>query len=461
MIYYLIIGLCAVIFSIGLLLIQKPFFQFAISSTALLNAVLDDVSDEDTKQKLLIGRLGELLKNMFVFVLLFVLVIMVTLVPINYYSFYFGVDTAEFDTNSAYFYLAMVVGGLTPFFIPFKKQEGDYSDWSKLLHRMILEHPFLSKQLFSIERAFFLRSKPEETAPPVIVTGLARAGTTAMTQLLFRSGKFHSLSYANMPFLLAPNTWKIFYRPKNTVTKERAHGDNIEFGFETIEALEEQFFKAYTNNSFIKDSTLGIHEVDEKTHTNYRAYRRLVNTDKSDSIYLAKNNNLILRLKSLRTFDTDFRVLVVVRDPLQHAISLLKQHQRFSKLHEEDPFSLEYMNWLGHHEFGQNHKPFNLGVDKRGQFDLTDINYWIASWIEYYAYLNQFVADKYLYLVSYQELAQNPELLLDKISSTLNVELNGDNHQPYSSKPKTAERVNEELLKEANALYSALSASFM
>jgi hypothetical protein len=186
-----------------------------------------------------------------------------------------------------------------------------------------------------------------------------------------------------------------------------------------------------------------------------------VNTNKSDSTYLAKNNNLILRLKSLRTFDTQFRVLVVVRDPLQHAISLLKQHQHFSKLHEEDPFSLEYMNWLGHHEFGLNHKPFELGVDRRNNFSLTDINYWVASWIEYYTYLNQFISDKNLHLVSYQELAEKPATLLEKISSKLNVELQAKNLQPYSSKPKTAKGVNEALMEEANAIYSALSASFM
>ena len=65
---------------------------------------------------------------MFVFVLFFVLVVAIALIPINYYSFYFGVEAVDFDTSSAYFYLAMVIGGLTPFLIPFKKQEGDYSD---------------------------------------------------------------------------------------------------------------------------------------------------------------------------------------------------------------------------------------------------------------------------------------------------------------------------------------------
>ena len=77
-------------------------------------------------------------------------------------------------------------------------------------------------------------------------------------------------------------------------------------------------------------------------------------------VYLAKNNNAVLRLKSMLPLNPDMTVFVLVRDPLQHAFSLMKQHQKFEKEQTEDPFILEYMNWLGHHEFGQGQLPFNL-----------------------------------------------------------------------------------------------------
>ena len=461
MLYYGLVFLAATLFSIGLLLMQRPFFQFAYNTTALLNAVLDDVSDEDTKQKQLIGKVGTLLMSMLIaFILPLALNVFICLVPLFTYSFYLGVEPETFDTSSIYFYGCMLVGGLIPFIVPIGNQNEDYSPWSKLLHRMILDHPFISKQLFFLERRFFLKSKPKTEKPFLLVTGLARAGTTALTQLLFRTGSFHSLSYANMPFLMAPNLWKKFYDPKDSELKERAHGDNLQFGYETIEALEEQFFKTFTNNSFISDSTLLKHNLSEKTPEYYRDYQRLVSVD-SETTYLAKNNNLILRYESIKSSNLKFNVLVVVRNPIDHAESLLRQHKRFCMLHDADEFTLEYMNWLGHHEFGNNHKPFELGENLHSEYQLEDINYWLACWIEYYTYLSQFINDPNLHLVSYSKLASNPSELINTISDKLNLELDTPNTEPYVSKPAETAGVDENLKSKADELYGSLASSFL
>ena len=91
--------------------------------------------------------------------------------------------------------------------------------------------PFvLSKLLFSFDSKFKKGERIENKAEFVIVSGLARAGTTSLTDQLFKAGKFSSLDYSNMPFLLAPNLWKKMYNPKKAKLKERKHGDKMMFG---------------------------------------------------------------------------------------------------------------------------------------------------------------------------------------------------------------------------------------
>ena len=44
----------------------------------------------------------------------------------------------------------------------------------------------------------------------VFVTGMARSGTTILLQALHDTGKFASLTYADMPIVLSPNLWSKF-----------------------------------------------------------------------------------------------------------------------------------------------------------------------------------------------------------------------------------------------------------
>ena len=81
---------------------------------------------------------------------------------------------------------------------------------------------------------------------------------------------------------------------------------------------------------------------------------------KSKNNYLSKNNNFILRYKSIRKLNNCFIMVILFRSPLEHANSLLNQHKKFCKIQKKDPFILEYMNWLGHHEFGLNQKQFSF-----------------------------------------------------------------------------------------------------
>ena len=105
---------------------------------------------------------------------------------------------------------------------------------------------------------------------------------------------------------------------------------------------------------------------------------------------IIKNNNHHLRIISLSNFFKNSKILVLFRDPLSHAKSLLNQHFNFLKIHNKDSFSLEYMNLIGHREFGRNFAPF-VYKTQNGEFHLNynenKLNYWLAQWIATYSWI--------------------------------------------------------------------------
>ena len=161
-----------------------------------------------------------------------------------------------------------------------------------------------------------------------------------------------------MPVLLAPRLWAKVYKPrKKNESSERAHGDGIKVGLASVEALEEYFFKVLKNDAYITENGLLEHRLTPEENDLYRRYQ---NSIARQEIYLAKNNNALLRLKSLLQLNSDLAVFMLIRQPLQHAHSLMVQHEGFCDQQKKDPFVREYMDWLGHHEFGEGERPLFL-----------------------------------------------------------------------------------------------------
>ena len=87
----------------------------------------------------------------------------------------------------------------------------DYDLFSKGLHSLVLGQPIIAEVVMDIEFATFGRKSPDATLNHhVFVTGLARAGTTILTRSLYNTDQFGSLTYRDMPFVLAPNCWSIY-----------------------------------------------------------------------------------------------------------------------------------------------------------------------------------------------------------------------------------------------------------
>jgi hypothetical protein len=91
-------------------------------------------------------------------------------------------------------------------------------------------------------------------------------------------------------------------------------------------------------------------------------------------------------------------------------MSLLKEHQLFCTYQRGDPFSLEYFDFLGHHEFGLHHKPFYLSADDMSAMsDISKENpdYWLYSWKSYYTYVLKHLSDD-ISLLSFEDICRQP-----------------------------------------------------
>ena len=152
--------------------------------------------------------------------------------------------------------------------------------------------------------------------------------------------------------------------------------------------------------------------------------------------------------------------LIPIRDPLQHSYSLLKQNQHFSSLQREDDFIRRYMNYLGHNEFGLDHKPWNNSINFT---DNENINYWLEQWILFYTnILEKYKSHKNCYFLVYENL-NDPlyiKKLLEKIGFTKAENLNL-NFFKNSNKKFLDLNFDDKIYNKAKALYKKyLNASY-
>ena len=274
----------------------------------------------------------------------------------------------------------------------------NYSKIQKFLHDFILSKKIINRSLFELEKIIYLKNKDIKNQPHVFITGLPRSGTTILLNFLFSSDEYASLTYNNMPFILSPNFSKLFYK-KNITKKERLHGDGIDFDNNSPEALDEIFFN--NNEEFIKN------ELEN--------YIKLILIDNKNK-YLSKNNLNYKRIDLIQSILPNSIFLIPIREPLQHSYSLLKQHLHFSQLQHENDFIKRYMNYLGHNEFGLNHKPWNNPIHFN---NLNNINYWLEQWYLFYKnILKNYQTYNNCFFIIYEELTNlnYVKMLLKKIN---------------------------------------------
>ncbi|MCP4667338.1 MAG: sulfotransferase [Deltaproteobacteria bacterium] len=266
------------------------------------------------------------------------------------------------------------------------------------------------------------------SSPPVFIACLARAGSTILLEALYSTNLFTTLTYRDMPFVTAPLLWGLITAQHRSVSdlKERAHGDRLHVNFDSPEAFEEVFWMTFTADVYVKEDCLECHDIDVEVIEKYGKFIDNVVKkagDKASLRYLAKNNNNILRIDSIKSAFPEAVILVPFRNPLDHAKSLYLQHKRFRRMHMEDAFSLKYMNWLGHFEFGENFKPFKVSDEALPAYseEPEEEGYWLRYWKCVYEYIIERRASKVIFF-DYDTFCVEPDRSLDKLGEALSVD---------------------------------------
>ena len=287
-----------------------------------------------------------------------------------------------------------------------------YNNQDKILHDQFLGNKTLSNYLY---QRLIIKSKKEtfnSRSNNLFILGLARSGTTALLNQLFVTKKFASLQYKHMPFVLSPRL-SAFYSSyltskKNRLVHERLHQDNIQISLDSPECLDEIFW--------IK-SNLNYHKKSLSVSQNYRnsllkgyqyfLYKHM-KTQKKERMII-KNNNNFIRLKHLSDYLKTSKFIVLFRDPLSTAISLMSTNKRFCKIQKKTPYVLDYMNLIGHREFGNNFVPLDFGnnlYNLENELNTNSICFWIKYWINSYSWFtnSNLINNPNVILVSYKKI---------------------------------------------------------
>ena len=335
----------------------------------------------------------------------------------------------------------------------------DYSPPEKILHYIALQSRLTGQMLFDVERGIYLNASPDASSEKhVFVTGLARAGTTALMRAIFNSDQFASLTYKDMPFVLCPNLWGAITKrfSRQPQIQERAHGDGILIDFNSPEALDEIFWRVFSGKNYIKEYGLVLHNPNEDVLHSFLDYIRLILHSRNKTRYLSKNNNNLLRLSAIKSILPNALFLIPIRHPLTHSWSLLSQHRRFSR---GNVFTKRYMQWLGHHEFGATHKPFIFHTYEKQYADADDLLYWIEVWHDCYKYLSQFLqnAESGIYFVPYENLCTDKRVW-QRLTELIGIDPDGENGFRQNKKKHVETVADRRELQRAEELYAKITA---
>lgn len=278
--------------------------------------------------------------------------------------------------------------------------EAAYSTGDRLVHVLAFSSPGLMRRLARFDqRRGGRQAEAFEHTPPIFVTSLARGGTTALLNALSGEPALCSYLYRDMPFPTAPLTWsRLSGSGRDVSTRKRAHGDGLEIGINSPEAFDEVLWMLGWQDKYratsidlwtAADHDPAARDLMQNTFHRVAALRAKERglTPDTALTYLSKNNANIARLDLLGTAFPGAHVLVVLRHPGAHALSLWRQHQRFLKIHAEEEFTLRYMRDIGHFEFGALHRPLAFPGFDDAALDPAHPDYWLAYWMAAFSHV--------------------------------------------------------------------------
>ncbi|KAF0094727.1 MAG: Uncharacterized protein E1N59_1731 [Puniceicoccaceae bacterium 5H] len=263
---------------------------------------------------------------------------------------------------------------------------------------------------------------------PVFITGLARAGTTFLLELVAEHPSIAAHCYRDYPFLMTPLLWNGFVSRFAAKSKpvERAHKDGIFITADSPEALEEPIWMHFFPHLHEVGHQHSLAPEDRNAAFDrfYREHLQKILLLRQGTRYLSKGNYNVTRIPYLARLFPDAVFIVPIRHPHAHVYSLMRQHQRFVRYAELDPRVPEYMKNIGHFEFGPHRQPidpFPGGEVGRETRDLwsqgEDAAGYAVQWEAIYRYVWQIrQADpqlaKQIHVLRYEDICAAPETQL-------------------------------------------------
>ncbi len=477
--------------------IQKVFNVAPAALKVIRSTTLSDEEKEKSVRRMSL----EVLKDTFIFTakLAGILLFCVVVAAIAQYLFTLSPDGLSGLLASWQGLIAAVV--VVALYMRFKPageradsppSTAQYSTLDRLLHRVAFAHPGLQKTLGDVENDLFKKQLADvEVTRPVFVTGLPRAGTTLLLELLYDTGEFASFTYRQMPFVLNPLLWNRLSSSshKQGQGQERAHGDGMLISYDSPEAFEEVLWVNYLGKTMLADGGMRPLKPADLDGNMREAFVKLVrklvclkglDTEgaksskssasdtslpglRSSSRYLSKNNANLSRLDAIRSVFTDADLLLCYRHPSTHVASLHTQHLRFLEIHKNDPFARNYMRWIGHHDFGANFRPIHFSG--RISLDPKEPLFWLHYWVDAYRFVLEHAPERTQF-IGYESLLKNGAADLSQLAEAM--ELNDVAKATLSTAAtrlrapgSLAEPLSDlsvDLAAEAEAIYSQLAA---
>lgn len=262
---------------------------------------------------------------------------------------------------------------------------------------------------------------------PIFVSGVARSGTTLITEILSRHPQIACHHYSDFPMTWIPYWWNSLRKnlplPKQE-PRERAHRDRLLITADSPEAIEEVLWMHFFPGVHRADGNQVMDAQDNHPafEKHYRDHIRKLLAVRHRQRYLAKNNYHVTRLEYLLKLFPDARFIIPIRDPVQHVASLLKQHRLFSEQNANDPRVSRQLQLAGHYEFGPLRCPIIVSEERRPYYgrNLDDLDWYASQWADVYGHLHQRITENHAlaqacHIVRYEDLCSTPVHSLQRL----------------------------------------------
>ncbi len=311
--------------------------------------------------------------------------------------------------------------------------------------KLVSSYPTLGRILNRLESTIMKKRIENMTIDkPSYITGMARAGTTVMLEMLCQHPDVATHLYMHMVLPYTPRiVAKIAdYLPIMTKPTERMHKDGLVVTRDSPEAVEEIFWQRYFENAMDESlsNILDASTSHPKFERFYREHLKKLMSYQKATRYVAKNNYNVTRMEYLHKLFPSVRFILMIRNPFNHIASLSKQDKLFTELEGNDPRLLDWTKIIGHREFGTARVCINPGdnsivrkIREMWEKPETYAQGWAVYWDAIYALVHKKLnenpkLEKAALVVRYEDLCNSPSEQIDRIVSHLELDVEKFKH---------------------------------